>query len=29
MENSAILTDMAVEFYKHSHSSDDGLIKFY
>lgn len=29
MENSAILTDMAVEFYKHTHRSDDGLIKFY
>lgn len=29
MKNSAIFTDMAVEFYKHKHKSDDGVVKFY
>lgn len=29
MKKSKIYTDMAVEFYKHKHSRDDGLIKYY
>lgn len=29
MSNIAVMTDMAVEFYKHKHISDDGVVKFY
>ncbi len=29
MENTEIMTDMAVEFYKHAHSRDDGVIRYY
>ncbi|MBD5131469.1 MAG: GPR endopeptidase [Clostridiales bacterium] len=29
MDNGKIYTDMAVEFYKHKHSRDDGIIKYY
>lgn len=29
MEQNAVYTDMAVEFYKHKHNKDDGLIKYY
>ncbi|MDE6029698.1 MAG: GPR endopeptidase [Clostridiales bacterium] len=29
MDNYAVYTDMAVEFCKHEHNKDDGLIKYY
>ena len=29
MDKNAVFTDMAVEFYKHKHSKDDGIIKYY
>ena len=29
MDKNAVYTDMAVEFYRHKHHKDDGLIKYY
>lgn len=29
MKEQTVFTDMAVEFFKHKHKSDDGLIKYY
>ncbi len=29
MDSQSVFTDMAVEFFKHKHTKDDGLIKYY